>query len=257
VGAALERLAAFVDPDARVRAVRVGVFWTVVRTDAGAGLSSTIAWDSCGEPRPAVLAAGALVGQRVGELLARAPVGAAPERALALAALNAGLPAPAPGLQAAAVNGADVLRRLAPGRWVVVVGHFPFTEQLRGVAGALDVFEHPDRLRPGDRPRDELPAFLPRADCVAITATTLLTRTLEPILAACRPDAWTMMVGPSTPLHPLLFELGFDCLAGQVVTDAEAALRCAGEGATLRQMQGLRKVSWLRPGAPGDAEGAP
>jgi len=246
VGAILARLAAEVTPEARVLDARVGLFWTVVQTDAGTGLARTATEELRDEHGLAVEAAGTIVGRRVGDVLSRGLVGGPAERALALAALNAGLPAPPPELSGE--NGADLLSRLAPGRRIAVVGHFPFVERLRAVA-AVDVFELPGNLRPGDRPSSELPDALPMADLVAITGTTLLTRTLEPILAACRPDAWRLLIGPSTPLHPLLFEVGLDALSGLVVADPAAALRGAGEGATLRQLRGIRKVTWHRSGA--------
>jgi hypothetical protein len=84
--------------------------------------------------------------------------------------------------------------------------------------------------------------LLPQADVVAVTATTLLNRTLPIVLAGVRPDAFVMLLGPSTPLTPVLFQFGFDVLCGTVVDDADAVLRAVEQGAVTSQIAGVRRV---------------
>lgn len=82
---------------------------------------------------------------------------------------------------------------------------------------------------------------------VAITGTALINHTLEGLLSLCRPGALVMVLGPSTPLSPVLFRHGVSVLAGSLVVDPRAAWRCLGQGATFQQIEGVRTVV-LRPG---------
>jgi uncharacterized protein (DUF4213/DUF364 family) len=91
--------------------------------------------------------------------------------------------------------------------------------------------------------------MLPQADVVAVTATTLLNRTLPAVMAGVRPDAFVMMLGPSTPLTPALFDFGFDVLCGTVVEEPETVRRAVEQGAVTGQIKGVRRVSlWREPG---------
>jgi uncharacterized protein (DUF4213/DUF364 family) len=71
---------------------------------------------------------------------------------------------------------------------------------------------------------------------------------LEETLRACRRDAYVLLVGPSTPLAPLLFAHGVDALSGSVVADPQAVLgqlREPHEGPTPR-LRGMRPVTLHR-----------
>ena len=90
--------------------------------------------------------------------------------------------------------------------------------------------------------------LLPQADVVAVTATTLLNRTLPTVLAGVRGDAFVMLLGPSTPLTPVLFQFGFDVLCGTVVDDADAVFRAVEQGAVTSQITGVRRVCLWKEG---------
>ena len=243
----LSRLADAVPPDAAVTEVAIGPLWTVVATTAGAGMSSTFSWHPTHrQGAAAVRRAGALVGTSAREVIRDAQQGTPLEASLALAALGAALPrCDAAGRSNG--NAGDLLCEAGRDRVVAVIGHFPFVERLRPLCRRLDVFELPGRMQPGDLPSSEIEAVVPAAEVVAITATTLLTRSLATVLAACSASALTVMLGPSTPLSPILWSCGIDVLCGVEVTDATTAMRCAAEGANLRQMDGLEKVVFRRP----------
>jgi uncharacterized protein (DUF4213/DUF364 family) len=104
------------------------------------------------------------------------------------------------------------------------------------------------RPGPGDLPAEAASEVIPQADVVAITSTTLINRTFEGLLALCRPDAYVLLLGPTTPLSPLLFEQGLDVLSGSLVDDVDGVLRLVGQGATFRQIhrQGVRLVTMAR-----------
>jgi hypothetical protein len=55
-----------------------------------------------------------------------------------------------------------------------------------------------------------------------------------------------VVLGPTTPLSPVLFDYGADVISGTRVIDPELALRSASEGATFRQIQGIRLLTMAR-----------
>jgi uncharacterized protein (DUF4213/DUF364 family) len=54
------------------------------------------------------------------------------------------------------------------------------------------------------------------------------------------------MLGPSTPLSPVLFDHGMDILSGSIVVDRDRVLDCISQGANFRQVRGVRKVTMRR-----------
>jgi hypothetical protein len=160
-------------------------------------------------------------------------------RALALAACNALLPVPA---NAQPRKGQDIILERGAGRNVAVVGHFPFVERMGPSFRRLWVLEKDPR--PGDLHAAHAPDVLPRADLVAVTATTLLNGTLAGILALCRPGAFVFLLGPSTPFASCLFDLGVDALAGAVVDDEAVCLAGVERGLPFRGLRGVRSLAW-------------
>ena len=94
-------------------------------------------------------------------------------------------------------------------------------------------------------PSEAADQVIPRADIVALTGTTLINHTFEDLLALCRPEALVLVLGPSTPLSPILFNHGVHLLSGSVVENEEAVLRAVSQGANFRQVhrQGVRLVT--------------
>jgi len=70
---------------------------------------------------------------------------------------------------------------------------------------------------------------IPQANVVAITAMALINHTLDGLLALCRPDALVMVLGPSAPLSPVLFEHGVAIISGARVVDEAAVMRTVGQ----------------------------
>jgi uncharacterized protein (DUF4213/DUF364 family) len=230
--------------DAAVLDVRVGPYWTAVATTLGAGLASTLA----GEGRPhhgrPIPGAGGLLDLTPLELAGLAASSSVPEAAIGLAAVNALLGVPAGRVDEA--NAADVLVERGRGRRVALLGEFPFTGRLREAAGELAVFERGPARRPEHFGRRDLAVVVPRAEVVAITATTLANRTLGGILEHVADDAFLMMLGPSTPMCATLLDRGFDVLCGTVVDDPDTVLLAVGQGATTPQITGVRRLCLWR-----------
>jgi hypothetical protein len=145
--------------------------------------------------------------------------------------------------QAVEINAGDVLAERGRGKNVALVGHFPFVPRLRLAAGQLWVLEqHPIK---DDFPAEAAADLLPRADVVAITGSALVNHTLDALLALCPPKASVMLLGPSTPLSPVLFDYGIDMISGTRVVDEAAVLRTVGEGASVREVQGVKLLTFI------------
>jgi hypothetical protein len=116
-------------------------------------------------------------------------------------------------------GGANIFDCILPaikGRKVAVIGHFPNLEPLAAQC-QLHILER--RPQSDDFPDPACEYLLPTMDYVFITGSTFINKTLPRLLAlSC--GAKTVVVGPSTPLSPLLFEHGASLLAGTVVRDA-------------------------------------
>lgn len=165
------------------------------------------------------------------------------EIASGLATLNALVAAPSSSL--VELDAAHWLAEHAEGRRLAVVGRFPFLDsELRSRVQDLWVFELAPRE--GEHGEDDIPLLLPRADVVAITASSLVNRSLDGLLAAVRPGAKVMLLGPSTPLSPLVFELGISVASGIEVLDPDLAIEDVAAGRGFRSLRGLRRVSLVR-----------
>lgn len=227
--------------------VLIGLHWTAVVADvAGArrcGLASTLGGDHHhGEAD--VPAAGRLHAQPARELVALAHSEQPTLAGVGLATVNALLP-PQPE-RWVTLNAEEVIATRGAGKKVALIGHFPFVPRLHARVGELSVLEQTPR--PGDLPASAAPAVLAEADVVALTSMTIHNHTLPDLLRLCMPEALVILLGPSTPLSPLLFDYGVDILCGSVVTNIEAVLRVVGQGGNFRQIHrvGVRTVTMVR-----------
>ncbi len=228
-------------PAGRVLRVQVGMLWTAVAVEvegaARCGLAATFRSDAhharTGEPD--VHRAGELTRLPAQDLAALALSAHPTEASIGLAAINALLPPPQ--LPYDRSSAADFIARGGADRRVAVVGHFPFVESLKSRVRDLWVLElHPHG---DDLPADAAPQILPQADAVAITATTLINRTFDGLMDLVRPGAQVILVGPSTPLSPLLFDFGVTALAGAHVEAIDPVLAGVAEGANFKQLRPL------------------
>ena len=227
--------------DAPAREVRVGRFCSAVWSRA-CGLSSTGGLGDHEHGVTFVQDAGSLAGRSGLELAGLAYSDSPLEAGIGLAAINSLLEVDE--TLCREINAGDLLVERGRGKKVALVGHFPFVPALREAAGQLWVLEL--RPQPGDVGAGEAVAVVPQADIVAITGSAFINHTLERLLGLCRPDSLVMVLGPTTPLSPVLFDYGADVISGTQVVDPELALRCLSEGATFRQMKGIRLLTMER-----------
>ncbi len=238
----IDDLIASLRGDAPVREVRVCAFWTAVVLDDGrCGLASTLRPEEpgCAGLTPTVRRAGHLLECSVLELAAYANSERPLEASIGLAAINSLLEIDES--RCVELNAEEVILKRGAGRKVVIVGHFPFIPRVREAAEKLWVLEK--RPAEGDLPAEMAAEVLPQADVVAITGTSLINRTFEGLVRLCRPDALVIVLGPTVPLSPLLFDYGVDVVSGTKVVDAEAVLRYIGQGATFKQVKGARLLT--------------
>jgi hypothetical protein len=229
--------------DAPLEGVWMGLHWTAVtvtRADRPrCGLASTLRGDSqVPHAEAPVRWAGHLLEHSARELAGLARSESTLEASIGVAAINALLEVDEGACRDE--NALHTLQRAGAGKRVALVGHFPFIPRLRPAVGELWVLEH--HPQPGEFPAERAVDLFPQADVVAITGTALINHTLEELLPLCRPGAFVLILGPSTPLSPVLFRHGATALAGSLVVDPAAALRCLGQGATFQQIEGVRTV---------------
>ena len=228
-------------PEVEVLDVRIGPYWTVVRTSAGAGMASTMAGQFDRFSGFPVAAAGRLLDLDLRGLTEFLRSESVPEAAIGLAAVNSMVDLDRQAVEN--INARDVLISRGRGKAVAMIGRFPFADQVRESSRELWVFEKDSGRRPDDLGPEHVADILPHAEIVAISATTLINHTLEEILPFINRQALTVMLGPSTPMMPCLFDFGIDLLCGSVIEDPAAVIRAVGQGAVTRQIPGVRRVT--------------
>jgi hypothetical protein len=236
----LDDLLSNLPDDAPVRSVLVGVHWTAV-CSRHCGMAATLMGNQA-HGHSKVRDVGRLHTKTARELAEYARSENLLEASLGVAALNSLLDVDES--QAVEINAAEVLAEHGRGKNVALVGHFPFIPRLRPAVGQLWVIEqHPVE---GEYPAEAAADLIPQAEVVAITGSALINHTLDGLLALRCPEALVMVLGPSTPLSPLLFAYGVTILSGTRVVDESAVLRTVGQGATFQQVEGVRLLTLSR-----------
>lgn len=237
----LDELLDSLDGDAPIRAVWVGVHWTYVCSRYG-GLASTLIGNSP-HGHDSVREVGHLHEKSARQLAEYARSENPLEVSIGFAAINSLIKADES--RSVDINAGEVLAERGRGKNVALVGHFPFIPKLREAVGTLWVIEqHPAE---GEYPASAAADLLPQADLVAITGTALMNHTLDNLLALCSPDSTVMILGPSTPLSPILFGHGVTYLSGARVIDEAAALRTISQAASFKQVEGVRLLTLSNP----------
>ncbi len=207
-------------PSFPIKQIFAGPIRSFALSDHG-GVASTV-WPlgSCGHGDSAFFSRpGLTTDEAAQKLFSDQPFDAS----LAMAAINSALPTD--GLITENINARDLIIREASGGVLGLIGHFCFLEKFRPHFADILVFEL--NPQPGDIPASEIPTRLREVDVVAVTGTTLINGTIDTILDSVRPDARIVMLGPSTPLAPVLLEHGIHAICGTVVDDPEVVARNA------------------------------
>lgn len=203
------------------------------------GLASTLgAVPSDDERRMVREMVGQTVGQAAGQLMSTTGFSIS----VGAAALNAGIAVPRhqPDIEAS-----QIMAEKGKGGETVLVGAFPFTDWLRRQVQTLHLFEL--QKVAGRTPPDQWDAILGRCRVLGLTGTTLLTRAMAAYLDKA-PQAYTIIIGPTTPLSPVLFSRGADVLAGCQVVSPEPVFDGIRQGMSFREVKklGIRFIAWWK-----------
>jgi uncharacterized protein (DUF4213/DUF364 family) len=236
----IETLIAELPEDIPVRSVLVGSHWTVV-CSRHCGMAATL---MSGHPHGhlQIRDVGRLHHKSAHELAGLAHSTELMEASIGVAAINSMLDVDES--TAREINAAEVLASRGRGKNVALVGHFPFVPQLRSAVGQLWVIEQ--NPVEDDYPAEAAVDLIPQADIVAITSSALINHTLDGLLSLCPQQATVMLLGPSTPLSPILFDFGANIISGTRVVDENAVLRTVGQGAAFRQVEGVRLLTFIK-----------
>ena len=111
-------------------------------------------------------------------------------------------------------------REKIAGKNVAMIGHFDYAAKWMKDICRLSIFERDPSG--GDYPDSAEEYLLPEQEFVFITGMTFTNKTLPRLLALSH-NAETILVGPSVPAAPILFEYGVDCISSLCVRDAALA----------------------------------
>ena len=230
-------------PSAVIAEIAVGSHFLGIRADDNgkvlAGLSSTLGAVPTGEERQMV---DAMVGKTLGEAADLLKSSRGFSISLGVAALNTSIAAPQhqPDFEAS-----KIMAEKGKDGETVLVGDFPFTDRLRQQVGTLHLFEL-QRVA-GRTPPDQWDDILGRCSVLGLTGTTLLTRAMATYLEKA-PQAYTVIIGPTTPLSPVLFSHGADVLAGSQVVSPGPVFDGIRQGMSFREFKklGIQFVAWSK-----------
>ena len=234
----LDDLISTLNMEPGVRDIRQGLFHTGVLTSE-CGLAATLPRDALRQEQPSVRDPGSLLGKNTEDLVRMAYSEIILEAAIGMSTVNSLFEVDES--RCLNLNAGDLIAEKGNDKRVAIIGHFPFFPQLRKVVKELWVIEK--NPQEGDLPEAEAKTYIPQADVVGITGTAFTNHTIEYLLKLCAPKAYVVILGDTTPLSPILFDYGIDAISGTRVIDSELALSCISQGATYRQIRGIRKLT--------------
>jgi len=210
-------------------AVSVGARYTAVRVGDRVGVARTMYVDS-----QEVLDVNELANRKLAHLiLSDNPT----EASIGAAAINAQT---VPGGNLSSGNiFKKIIQMSGSFESIGVVGWFPFVRHLEGT---VHVFEKSPRE--GCLPASEAEAILPGCDLVVITGSAFVNKTLERLLQIS--NGHTLVIGPSTPLSPVLFEFGADMLAG-IISNADHIMEIVGHDGGTKDFIGFADSVIMEP----------
>ena len=222
--------------DYPVRSVHTCVFWTAVITKH-CGLSSTFREEGPSHDR-GVRDVGNLTRKTALELAEYAKSESLLEASIGMATINSMIDIDES--RCIEKNAFEIILERGQGKNVAIVGHFPWIPKLREKVKNLWVLEQ--RLREGDLPAKQADRILPQCDVVGITGTSFINHTLEGLLTLCE-RAFVVLIGPTSPISPILFDYGIDAICGSKIIDPDQLIRSISEGATFKEVTGVRLLT--------------
>jgi len=213
--------------------VNIGAHLTYVQSRY-CGIASTICDDH--GPNKNVTEAGSLESLPLIELVNFLKSDVLLKASLGMAALNSVIDPPK---TYEAGNAFQLIKSKSDGKNLGIIGHFHFVDKFTDSAKKCWVFEK--LPRGNDLPAHKISEYLPECDVVVITGQTIINNTLAEILSYSQ-TAFKIMLGPSVPLSPVLFDYGIDVVAGVKILKCAQVNRFIRQGANFRQLPGLELV---------------
>jgi len=214
-------------PPVRLDDLHIFTHWVIARAarPAMATLFRAHAPDSRGE-RDTYL--GDLIGRPVSEIALGFADTADPLRlAVTMACLNATLPLPDGLFEVNAIAPFAGLARKHP---TCFIGHFHEAEAWRGQGYPVNIVEL--LPRPGDVHWRDSHAVLREAEIVFITGLTLINGTFREVVDRTPKAVYRILLGPTVPCSPVLFDYGVHWIGATLVADAALAIRYCQLGGT-------------------------
>lgn len=163
------------------------------------------------------------------------------KRAVGMACLKSILPKP---LQFEEGNAIDRYREFAQVNKTCFIGHFSEAQQWRSEGFPVDIVELFPRS--GDIHWDNSHNVLGQAELVLMTGLTLVNDTFEEVIKRTPRARCRVIMGPTVPLSPVLFDFGLDQIGGTLIDDPLLTIDycCLGGGSIAHAPEGaLRKVN--------------
>ena len=213
--------------------INIGAHLTSVQSKY-CGIASTICDDH--GPDKIISEAGSLETLPLSELINFLKSDILLKASLGMAALNSLIDPPEEYREG---NAFELIKSKTVGKNLGIIGHFHFVNRFCDSVKNCWVFEKSPR---GDfLPDDKISEYLPQCDVVVITGQTIINNTLTEILFYSK-KAFKILLGPSVPLSPVLFDYGIDVIAGVKILKCKQVNRFIRQGANFRQLQGLELV---------------
>ena len=141
------------------------------------------------------------------------------------------------------VNAAEIITRESQGKNLAIIGHFPFVDRIKSITRNCWVIEK--KPFGDDFPEEAAKEYIPQSDVIAITGTAFINHTIEGLLSLCPSGSIVMILGPSTPLSPVLFKYGITYLSGARIIDKDAAINTIQQGASFPQVKGVQLYTMM------------
>ncbi len=237
----LKDILASLNHDAEIKDIRIGMFHTAVLT-RNCGLAASLPRDALKQTPPLVASPGFLMDRTARELTDMVFSESILEAAIGMAGINSLIDIDES--HCSELNASEIIAEKGRDKNVAIIGHFPFIPKIREIVRNLWVIEK--NPHPGDYPEEKAKELIPEADVLAITGTAITNHTIEELLKLKNKNTYTIVLGDSAILSPVLFDYGVDAIAGTKVLDPDLVLRCISQGANFRQINGTRKLIMLK-----------
>lgn len=158
-----------------------------------------------------------------------------------MSCLNSALPVPEGVFDG---NAIDLFLDRAKNLRTCFIGHFPAADQWRAQGYPVDVIElFP---QPGDIHWEHSHKALAAADLVFITGLTLVNGTFPEVVRRTPNARYRVLLGPTVPLSPVLFDYGVHLVGSTLILDVDRAVDCCrwGAGSEIFEQEGvMRRVN--------------